>query len=316
MLYEAYQLKHATAHDRIAPMNDIGIVIVNWNTCVLLRRCLQTVFANQGVTMRVVVVDNNSPDDSAAMVAAEFPQVHLIVNPNNPGYSTANNQGLRWLGFGQPSREDAPRYALLLNPDTELPPDALAESVAFMESHPDAGAMGPKLILPDGSLDLACRRSFPTPMVSFYRISGLSKLFPKSRTFGRYNMTYLDPDTPTEVDSVVGAFMLVRREAINQIGLLNEKFFMYGEDLDWAYRIKGANWKIHYQPSIQVLHVKRAASRQNRKAGREFHRASLMFYRMHYRQQTSLPMHLMVMAGLLIKGGRLVWQEIWNPSHT
>jgi hypothetical protein len=297
-------------------MHDIGIVIVNWNTCDLLRRCLETVFASQDVAIRVVVVDNNSSDDSAGMVARDFPQVELIASQSNDGYSTANNHGLRLLGFGQPSQPDAPRYALTLNPDTELPPDALANMVLYMNGNPDVGAAGPKLMMLDGSLDLACRRSFPTPLVSFYRFSGLSKAFPKSQTFGQYNLTYLDPDLETEVDSVVGAFMMIRKEVIDRVGLLNENFFMYGEDLDWAFRIKQAGWKIMYHPAVQVLHVKRAASRKSKRAQQEFHRASLMFYRMHYRQQTPLPLHLMVMAGLMMRGGRRVWHEIWNPSHS
>jgi GT2 family glycosyltransferase len=184
-----------------------------------------------------------------------------------------------------------------------------------MNGNPDVGAAGPKLMMLDGSLDLACRRSFPTPLVSFYRFSGLSKAFPKSQTFGQYNLTYLDPDLETEVDSVVGAFMMIRKEVIDRVGLLNENFFMYGEDLDWAFRIKQAGWKIMYHPAVQVLHVKRAASRKSKRAQQEFHRASLMFYRMHYRHQTSLPMHLLGMAGLMMRGGQRVWHEVWHPSH-
>jgi hypothetical protein len=297
-------------------MHDIGIVIVNWNTCDLLRRCLESVLASQDVSLRVVVVDNFSSDGSAEMVAQEFPQVELIASQSNDGFSIANNKGLRSLGFDAPVHDDAPRYALTLNPDTELPPDALSNMVLYMDGNPDVGAAGPRLNLPDGSLDLACRRSFPTPVVSFYRFSGLSKAFPRSQIFGRYNLTYLDPDLETEVDSVVGAFMMVRKAVIHQVGLLNETFFMYGEDLDWAFRIKQAGWKIMYHPAVQVLHVKRAASKQSKRAQGEFHRASLMFYRMHYRHQTPLPMHLLVMAGLMMRGGRRVWHEVWNPSHS
>jgi GT2 family glycosyltransferase len=150
-----------------------------------------------------------------------------------------------------------------------------------MDADETIGAAGPKLVLLDGALDLACRRSFPTPEISFYRMAGLSKLFPRSKRFGRYNMTYLDPDTETEVDSVVGAFMLVRRTAIQRVGLFDETFFMYGEDLDWAYRIKQAGWKVMYNPRVTVTHVKRAASRQSKRAQREFYRAMLIFYRKH-----------------------------------
>jgi N-acetylglucosaminyl-diphospho-decaprenol L-rhamnosyltransferase len=296
-------------------MNDVGIVIVNWNTSALLKRCLETVFASEGVSFRVVVVDNHSPDDSAEMVARDFPQAELIASQTNDGFSIANNKGLRHLGYGQASAPDAPRYALILNPDTELPADALAKMVAYLDEDATIGAAGPKLLLPNGSLDLACRRSFPTPAVSFYRLVGLSKLFPKSQRFGRYNMTYLDPDIETEVDSVVGAFMMVRRGVIDRVGLLDESFFMYGEDLDWAYRIKQHGWKIKYNPAITVLHVKKAASRQSKKAQQEFHRASLLFYRMHYQKTTPLPVHLFVMTGLILKGGSTVWQEIWRPSQ-
>jgi GT2 family glycosyltransferase len=255
-------------------VQDLGIVILNWNTCALLRECLKSVFASQGgLTFRVCVVDNASSDGSAAMVAAEFPSARfprltLIENPVNSGYAAGNNLGLRALGFGphpapllprSPASQErgegpgvggeAPRYALLLNPDTVVPPNALADMVAYLDAHLDCGVAGPRLVLPDGSLDLACRRSFPTPEVSFWRLTGLSKLFPRSRLFGRYNLTYLSPDLETEVDSVVGAFMLVRREAIARVGLLDEHFFMYGEDLDWAARPAGARATIRPSPS-------------------------------------------------------------------
>jgi N-acetylglucosaminyl-diphospho-decaprenol L-rhamnosyltransferase len=152
-------------------------------------------------------------------------------------------------------------------------------------------------------LDLACRRSFPTPEVSCYRMLGLSKLFPKHPRFGQYNLTYLDPDQIAQVDSVVGAFMMVRREAIQQAGLLDETFFMYGEDLDWAYRITQAGWKVYYNPAVIVLHIKRAASRHSRKAQREFYRAMRIFYFKHYAQSTSFWLHFLVLAGINLGAG-------------
>ena len=298
-------------------MRDIGIVIVNWNTCAHLQRCLETVCASQGdFEKRVVVVDNNSSDASAAMVASLYPQVELIVNAANVGYPRGNNIGLRHLGFHAAGdvRDDAPDYALLLNPDTELPPDALARMLCFMESRPDVGVAGPKLVLMDGSLDKACRRGFPTPLVSFYHFAGLSRLFPKSQRFGRYNMSYADEDQDIEVDSVVGAFMLLRRAAIDRAGLLDESFFMYGEDLDWAYRIKRAGYKIWYYPAVTVRHVKRAASSQSKRAQREFWRAMLIFYRKHFRRGTVLPLHLLILTALLLKGGPALWREIRKPT--
>lgn len=297
-------------------MTDLGIVIVNWNTRDYLRRCLQTVMASQGdFAFKVVVVDNASTDGSADMVRAEFPAVQVIASQTNGGFSYGNNLGLRALGFRGAGDVDsnAPRYALLLNPDTEVPPESLYKMTRFMDAHPDVGVAGPKLVLEDGSLDLACRRSFPTPAVSFYRFSGLSKLFPRHPQFGRYNMTFVDPDVEIEVDSVVGAYMQVRREAIRDAGLLDETFFMYGEDLDWAFRIKKAGWRVFYHPQVTVRHIKRAASRRSQKAQFEFQRAMLIFYRKHYQQTTPWWMNNLVMAGLLLKGGRGLWQEIRQP---
>lgn len=154
-------------------------------------------------------------------------------------------------------------------------------------------------------------------MVSFYRFSGLSRLFPRNRQFGRYNMTFADPDEELEVDSVVGAYMQVRREAIYDAGLLDEAFFMYGEDLDWAFRIKEAGWKVYYHPRVVVKHIKRASSRRSKKAQFEFQRAMLIFYRKHYQRTTPMWLHLLVMLGLLVKGGRELLPELrQNQPYT
>jgi hypothetical protein len=285
-------------------MKDLSIIIVNYNTCDLLRACLTSIYNSQGhLSFEVIVIDNASTDGSVMMVEAEFPHVELIVSRLNGGYAYANNLGLRKAGFNEDGslRPEAPRYALLLNPDTVLPPAALNDMVLFLETHPEAGAAGPKLVLLDGSLDLACRRAFPTPLVSFYRMAGLSKLFPHSPIFGRYNMTFADPDELLEVDSVVGAFMLVRREAIAQAGLLDETYFMYGEDLDWAYQIKSRRWKIYYNPAVTVTHVKRAASRGSPKAQVEFYRAMDIFYRKFYAATTPFWLHSLVVLGIQLR---------------
>lgn len=298
-------------------MQDIGIIIVNWNTRDHLRRCLETVYASEGdLSFSVAVVDNASTDGSAEMVGKYFPDAQIIANAENIGYPRANNLGLRHFGFNARGdvKADAPRYALLLNPDTELPADALCRMIRFMDSRPDVGAAGPKLVLLDGSLDKACRRGFPTPLVSFYHYSGLAKLFPHNRRFGRYNMTFADEDQELEVDSVVGAYMQVRKDAIAAAGLLDESFFMYGEDLDWAYRMKQAGYRIWYYPAVTVRHVKRAASSRSKKAQFEFWRAMLIFYRKHFRRTTILPLHLMILAALLLKGGPELWNEIRNPT--
>lgn len=287
---------------------DLAIVIVNYNTCLLLRDCLRSVYASVGgLALDVCVVDNASPDDSIAMVSAEFPQGHLIANSANAGYPQANNQGLRHFGFRNPGEpepvhEDLPRYALLLNPDTVLPPQALGQMVAFMEDRPQAGVAGPKLVRLDGSLDKACRRSFPTPETSLWHLMRIDKLFPQSRRFGRYELTYLDPDVVTQVDAVVGAFMMVRREAIMQAGLLDEAFWMYGEDLDWAKRITDTGWQVWYNPTVTATHVKEAASRHSYRARVEFYRALVVFYEKHYSATTPFWMDWLIRGGIAFFG--------------
>lgn len=300
-------------------MTDLGIVIVNWNTRDYLRRCLTSIFASEGrFTCEVIVVDNGSEDGSAEMVEQEFPQALLISGHGNVGYPKGNNIGLRALGYSDEpgsTADDAPRYALLLNPDTELPPTALYDMLQYMETRPRIGVAGPRLVLPDGSLDLACRRSIPTVEVSLWHMTRLSKLFPQSQRFARYNMTYLDEFEEAEVGSVVGAFMMVRCEAIDKVGLLDESFFMYGEDLDWCKRIGEAGWKIVYNPGVEVLHVKRAASSQSKRAQHEFVRAFLIFYRKHFREATPLLMHMAVMAGIGLWGGPKLWPELLHPEQ-
>jgi len=295
---------------------DLAIIIVNYNTRELLGDCLNSILASHAsFTYQVCVVDNNSPDDSARMVREAFPQVHLIESQVNGGYAYANNVGLRAMGFdaSRSSNADYPRYALLLNPDTILPPSALQEMLAFMDAHPEAGAAGPRLVLPNGQLDRACRRSFPTPEVALYRLTGLSLLFPRSRRFGRYNLGYLDPAETTEVDSVVGAFMMVRGQVVRQVGLLDENFFMYGEDLDWAYRIKQAGWKIYYNADVTVLHYKEAASKGDHtirsKTRYEFYRAMYLFYHKHYAATTPFWLHGLVLLGLVLRGGLALLSE-------
>ena len=270
---------------------------MNWNTRDLLRDCLRSLFASQGsLAFEACVVDNASTDGSAAMVRAEYPGVRLIESPDNRGYAAGNNQGLRAFGFG-PGSNVGPRYALLLNPDTVLPVTALAQLVGYMDGHPRCGAAGPKLLLPSGELDLACRRSLAFDAF-IYRMLGLSRLFPRSRRFGQYNLTYLSPDVETEVGSVVGACMIVRREAIAQAGLLDEAFFMYGEDLDWASALHQAGWEVRYNPAVTVLHVKRAASRQSHRAQIAFHEAMLYFYRKHYAARTPIWLGWLVVLGI------------------
>ncbi|MBI4786099.1 MAG: glycosyltransferase family 2 protein [Chloroflexi bacterium] len=288
---------------------DLGIVIVSYNTRGQLRDCLHSLQQNQGVAFKTFVVDNCSPDGSAAMVRAEFPNVGLIASETNGGYAYANNIGLRAILALQP----LPRFTLLLNPDTVLPPDALAQTIAFFERHPDAGIVGPKLVMADGKLDLACRRSFPDPEISIYHVLGLTRLFPKHPRFGRYQMTFLDENQVAQVDSVVGAFMMLRTEALCQAGLLDEAYFMYGEDLDLALRIKRRGWQVYYNPAVQVLHYKRAASAGSARAQYEFWRAAYIFYKKHYAATTPLPLRAIIFLGLAAKGGQNLMDEMRRP---
>jgi N-acetylglucosaminyl-diphospho-decaprenol L-rhamnosyltransferase len=298
---------------------DLAIVILNYNTAALLANCLRSVFASEGVSLRVCVVDNASSDGSADMVQRDFSQAHLIRNETNRGYSAGNNQGLRWFGFGDGGTEGhTPRYALLLNPDTVLPPTALRAMVAFMDGRPQVGAAGPRVRRPDGSLDKACRRSFPTPKVSFYRMIGLSRLFARSPRFNAYNLEYLPEDAIHPVDSVVGAYMQVHADAIRQVGLLDETFFMYGEDLDWAKRMKDARWEVWYNGACSITHVKEAASSQSAKSRIDFYEAMWIFYGKHYRATTPRWLDLAIRAGIAGRGaldiGRHLWRFCGPPS--
>jgi N-acetylglucosaminyl-diphospho-decaprenol L-rhamnosyltransferase len=260
---------------------ELSIVVLNYNTRDPLRNCLEslrtegsTSVSGGTIEAEVFVVDNASTDASAAMVAHEFPWVTLIQSPRNGGFANGNNLALvRATG-------DA---ILLLNPDTLMPRGGIATLLDRLTIHPEAGVIGPKLLKLDGSIHLACRRSFPTPSVAFYRLSGLSRLFPRSPRFGRYNLTFVDPGRPLEVDSVCGACLLIRRAVVERVGLLDERFFMYGEDLDWCLRTRQAGWTVRYEPAVVVQHQHGAASRQ-RAVRTTFHffRAMDLFYRKHY----------------------------------
>ena len=284
---------------------DLAIVIVNYNTCDHLRNCLESLQeAVDGIDHKVIIVDNCSSDGSAAMVRSEHPWVHLVIESDrNGGYAFGNNLGLQAIGYGSGDLrpEVVVGYVLLLNPDTVVPSEGLGKMLAFMEANPDVGVAGPKLVREDGSLDKACRRSFPTPQVSFYRFSGLARLFPKSRRFGRYNLDYLDVDSRADVDSVVGAFMLIRSEALQQAGLLDEAFFMYGEDLDLCFRIKQHGWRVVYNPEVTVLHLKGAASRRSsRRAIAAFYDAMRIFHNKHYRSQSCFLANWLIDLGIVL----------------
>lgn len=308
-------------------MADLAVVILNYNSGDVLRGCLDSLagvdFAGR---LDVWVVDNASADGSAAMVAANYPWVRLLVNQCNGGYAQGNNLALRRiLGIatqqdtiaweaGQPAPQSAPDYVMLLNPDTVLTPGALQTLVDYMEQHLDVGVVGPKLLLADGSLDQACRRFFPTPAAAFYRMVGLSKLFAKNPRFARYNPTYLDPDQEVDVDSVVGAAMLVRASVAREVGLLDEAFFMYGEDLDWAYRIKSYGWRVVYVPAAVIYHYKRvSSSRRPFPSIRAFYDAMRIFHRKHFAATTTAPLNWLIELGITLKEWQSLLRNMLRP---
>ena len=227
------------------PPITLSIVIVNYNVREFLEQALSSLQAAlAGLSHEVWVVDNASTDGSVEWLRSHYPQVRLIANTVNVGFARANNQALAACQ-GQ--------FICLLNPDTIVQENTFSSLLAFFAAHPHAGAVGCKVLNPDGSLQLACRRSFPTPWVALTKIIGLAALFPRSRIFGRYNLTFLDPEQSAEVEALSGSFMLIRRETVQQVGFLDEAFFMYGEDLDYCFRIREAGWQIHYVPDTRII---------------------------------------------------------------
>lgn len=289
-------------------MAQIAIVIVSYNTRGMLRDCLASIPAGLGASAgEVWVIDNQSRDGSAAMVRAEFPGVYVIESPHNGGYSYANNLALRQIVGA-----DA---IVLLNPDTVVAPGALDALARELAAHPEIGAVGPKLLLDDGTLDVACRRSFPTPEISLYRMVGLSRLLPHSRLFGAYNLSYLPVDARAEVDALVGACMMVRASVVAEVGLLDEAYFMYGEDLDWCYRIKQLGWRIVYLPSAVVHHHKRASSRQRPIASvRAFYDAMRIFYRRYYAPVTPAALNALIECGIVLKEAISLGRNYLRPT--
>jgi GT2 family glycosyltransferase len=243
----------------------LTVVVVNWNVRDLLRRCLYSLLGNgdrQGDVPRpeVIVVDNASVDGSPQMVRDEFPRVRLIANEENRGFTAANNQGLALAT--QPGRgEDRGRYLLLLNPDAEVVGDALETMVDYMEAHPRVGALGPRLYYPDGRQQ-SSRRRFPTLVTALVESTVIQEWWPDNRFLRRYYMAGTDDGAIQPVDWLVGACLLVRREAYEQVGGLDESFFMYSEELDWCRRIKEAGWDIIYLPTATVIHHEGKSSEQ------------------------------------------------------
>lgn len=255
-------------------MTDLSIIIVNYNVKEFLKNLLHSIKkASQNLSTEIIVVDNASDDGSIEMLREKFPEVKLIANDKNLGFGKANNIGLQ-LAKG--------KYILLINPDTLVAEDTFTKLIEFFETHPDAGMVGCKILNPDGTLQLACRRSFPGPWTSFTKVTGLSTLFPKSKLFAKYNLTYLDENQTYEVDAISGSFMMMRKEVYDKVGGFDEQFFMYGEDLDLCFRIQKAGYKIYYVHTAQIIHYKgESTKRSSLDETKVFYQAMHLFVKKH-----------------------------------
>lgn len=254
--------------------------------------------------MEIIVVDNNSVDGSVMMLREKFPGVKLIANTVNTGFSKANNQGIR-IAEGD--------LILLLNPDTVVEETTFSRIIRFMDDHPDAGALGVKMIDGSGHFLPESKRGLPTPSVAFYKISGLSALFPKSKTFGRYHLGFLDPEKTHEVEVLAGAFMLVRKTVFDKTGLLDEDFFMYGEDIDLSYRIRKAGFKNYYFPETRIIHYKGESTRKSSvNYVFVFYNAMLIFARKHFSQSHIYTFSLLIRIAIYFRAGAAVLTRIWR----
>ncbi|MDO4756796.1 MAG: glycosyltransferase family 2 protein [Parabacteroides sp.] len=270
----------------------LSIVIVNYNVKYFLEQCLCSVRAAiAGLEAEVFVVDNHSTDGSIEYLRPRFPEVTFIENSDNPGFAKANNQAIR-ISHGE--------YVLLLNPDTVVGEDSLRTLCYFMDEHPEAGGIGVKMLEGHGQFLPESKRSFPSPWVSFCKIFGLSKFFPNSRLFARYSLPYLDKEEIHSVEVLAGAFMLLRREALDKVGLLDEDFFMYGEDIDLSYRVVQGGYLNYYIPE-RLLHYKGESTKHGDiKYVKAFYGAMLIFYRKYYPQASWL-MSLLIQMAVFLK---------------
>ncbi|MBN1560988.1 glycosyltransferase [candidate division KSB1 bacterium] len=268
----------------------ISIIIVSYNVREFLEQALLSLQKSlKNVSHEILVVDNASSDGTVSLIKRRFRDLVLIENSENVGFARANNQALARAGG---------EFICLINPDTIVQENTFAVLLQFFADHADAGMLGCKILNADGSLQLACRRSIPTPWVAFTKIVGLASLFPKSRLFGQYNLTYLDPDKVEQVEAISGSFMLVKRSVIQVVGGLDEDFFMYGEDLDWCYRIQRAGFAIYYVPDTKIIHFKGESSKKSPLQQRRlFYEAMRLFVRKHFKKGTALiPSWFLVLA--------------------
>jgi GT2 family glycosyltransferase len=252
---------------------DLSVVIVSYNVKYFLEQCLCSVQRAAGNGVEVWVVDNHSADGTVEYLQPRFPFVHFIRNAKNAGFARANNQVLQMVGG---------KYVLFLNPDTIIPEDLFTVCTAFLESHADAGALGVRMIDGSGRFLKESKRGFPSPWVAFCKMSGLTKLFPRSATFARYYMGHLSEEETQVVDALAGACMFVRKTVLEKLGGFDEQFFMYAEDIDLSYRIQQKGYKNYYLPEATIIHFKGESTRKDNRYIKQFYKAMIQFVRKHF----------------------------------
>lgn len=273
-------------------MIDLSIIIVNYNVKEFILNLVDSIKkAAVKISTEIFIVDNASDDGSVELISSKFPEVKLIRNTKNVGFGVANNQALQ-LASG--------KYFLLINPDTIVREDTLLKMIGFFESHLEAGIAGCKVLNPDGTLQLACRRSFPGPWTSFTKVMGLSRVFPKNKFFARYNLTYLDENKTYEVDAVSGAFMMMRREVYEKVGGFDPQFFMYGEDLDLCFRTQKEGYKVFYFHETEIIHYKgESTKRSSLDETTIFYNAMHLFVRKHF--STSFIIEMILQTAIIFR---------------
>lgn len=274
----------------------LSVIIVNYNVEYFLEQCLNSVIkAIEKVDAEIFVVDNISVDGSVAMVQSKFPSVILIENKENVGFSKANNQAMR-IAKGE--------YILLLNPDTVVEEDTFLKVCDFMDTHPDAGGLGVKMIDGKGNFLPESKRGLPTPSVAFYKIFGLSAVFPKSKTFGKYHLGYLSKEETHEIEILSGAFMLMRKATLDIVGLLDEDFFMYGEDIDLSYRILKGGYKNYYFPDTSIIHYKGESTKKSSvNYVFVFYNAMIIFAKKHFSEKNAKTFSFLINLAIYLRAG-------------
>jgi GT2 family glycosyltransferase len=283
----------------------LSVIIVNYNVKYFLEQCLQSVIvASKNIESEIFVVDNNSVDGSVQMLNNNFPDINVIANKENVGFSKANNQAIK-SAKGE--------YILLLNPDTIVEPDTFEKCIDYMDKHPDTGGLGVKMIDGKGKFLPESKRGFPTPMVAFYKIFGLSALFPKSKRIGKYHLGYLSEDDINNVEVLAGAFMLIRKTVIDKIGLLDEDYFMYGEDIDYSYRIIKAGFKNVYFPKTRIIHYKGESTKKSSiNYVFMFYKAMIIFAQKHFSQKNARLFSVLINLAIYLRASLSIFKRFLN----